>query len=56
MINKKDDSQMTKKEAFTLARELRAQGNKVRILKHEGVYTQPGVGMVGYIYYSVEAK
>ena len=44
---------MTKKEAFELARKLRSEGRTVKILRHTGIYTQPGRGVVGYDYYTV---
>lgn len=44
---------MTKTQAFQKARQLRAEGKIVKIFRHEGIYTQPGRGIVPFINYEV---
>jgi hypothetical protein len=41
------------KEAKQLAAKLRAEGKTVKIYRHEGIYTQPGIGIASYCYYEV---
>ena len=41
------------KEAKKVAAQLRAEGKTVKIYLHQGIYTQPGVGIASYRYYEV---
>lgn len=43
----------TKAEAVAAANEKRANGQTVSVYRHAGTYTQPGVGITTYRYYTV---
>lgn len=49
------DQYKTAKAAIKAAKALRANGQKVKVLKHEGIYTQPSKGIVPYCYFTVAA-
>lgn len=43
----------TKSEAVAAANQMRAEGHTVKVYQHRGTYTQPGVGITAYRYYTV---
>lgn len=43
----------SKKQAIREAKKLRSEGREVKIFERSGIYTQPGVGIVGYVSYEV---
>ena len=47
------DQFKTAKKAIKVAKALRANGQNVKVYRHEGIYTQPGKGIVPYLYFTV---
>ena len=43
----------TKSEAIAAANELRAEGRTVKVMLNRGTYTQPGVGITSFRYYTI---
>ena len=49
----KGSRNMSKREAIELARQMRQDGKTVKVYRHEGIYTQPGVGIETFVNYFV---
>jgi Ran GTPase-activating protein (RanGAP) involved in mRNA processing and transport len=42
--------------AMRKLKEQQAKGHNVKLVRHSGIYTQPGRGILAFVNYSIQAK